>query len=207
MSSGETLSALLSGDTRARDVALLSPEDGRRTTFAELEQAVLRLAGLLRSTGIERNDRVGLVLPNGPELIQMLLAVTMLGAAAAPLNPAYTVDEYAFYLDDLQPRLLVVPAGDMQAARAAAGTATILDLVAADQQRLVLLADGHPIEREQPFDAGGADDLALLLHISGTTSRPKQVPLLQRNLMASARTIASFYELGSEDVSYCAMPL
>jgi oxalate---CoA ligase len=56
-------------------------------------------------------------------------------------------------------------------------------------------------------DTGTAEDIALLLHTSGTTSRPKQVPLLQRNLMSSARTIADFYALGTDDVSYCAMPL
>src|SRR5439155_6667808 len=62
-------------------------------------------------------------------------------------------------------------------------------------------------EREQAFDPGGADDIALLLHTSGTTSRPKQVPLLQRNLMTSARTIATHYQLGPDDVSHVAMPL
>src|SRR5207249_10618030 len=50
------------------------------------------------------------------------------------------------------------------------------------------------------------DDIALLLHTSGTTSRPKQVPLLHRNLVASARSIARFYGLARDDVSYCAMP-
>src|SRR5262249_19213753 len=47
----------------------------------------------------------------------------------------------------------------------------------------------------------------LILHTSGTTSRPKQVPLLQRNLMASTRTIAAHYGLGQADVSFCVMPL
>jgi acyl-CoA synthetase (AMP-forming)/AMP-acid ligase II len=59
--------------------------------------------------------------------------------------------------------------------------------------------NGHP-----PGEPG---DIALVLHTSGTTSRPKQVPLLQRNLMASARTIAAHYQLGTGDVSFCVMPL
>ena len=57
------------------------------------------------------------------------------------------------------------------------------------------------------FEHGPADDVALLLHTSGTTSRPKQVPLRQRNLAYSARSIAGCYGLGPDDVSYCSMPL
>ena len=56
-------------------------------------------------------------------------------------------------------------------------------------------------------EVGEPDDVAIVLHTSGTTSRPKQVPLRQRNLMASTRTIAAHYELGPEDVSFCVMPL
>ena len=60
---------------------------------------------------------------------------------------------------------------------------------------------------ERSFDPGSPEDVALLLHTSGTTRRPKQVPLLQRNLMASLRAIGVHYRLDEADVSYCAMPL
>jgi acyl-CoA synthetase (AMP-forming)/AMP-acid ligase II len=66
--------------------------------------------------------------------------------------------------------------------------------------------DGHPL-RAAGFEPGRPDDPVLLLHTSGTTSRPKQVPLLQQNLTAQARSIATHYALTESDVSYCAMPL
>ena len=66
--------------------------------------------------------------------------------------------------------------------------------------------DGRPL-RAAGFEPGRPDDPVLLLHTSGTTSRPKQVPLLQRNLTAQARSIATHYALTESDVSYCAMPL
>ena len=62
-------------------------------------------------------------------------------------------------------------------------------------------------EKPSTLSVGGPDDVALLLHTSGTTSRPKQVPLLHQNLVASARSIARHYLLTADDVSYCAMPL
>jgi acyl-CoA synthetase (AMP-forming)/AMP-acid ligase II len=147
-------------------------------------------------------------MPNGPEVVQLLLAIATLGAAAAPLNPAYTLNEFVFYLGDVEPRLLVLPAGELAAARAAAAAGTaIVDVVTKGAEPLDLVADGEEIRQGTAFEAGGPDDIGILLHTSGTTSRPKQVPLLQRNLMASSRSIAGHYRLGHEDVSYCAMPL
>jgi oxalate---CoA ligase len=70
-----------------------------------------------------------------------------------------------------------------------------------------LVTSGAPAATERGPEQGGPDDVALVLHTSGTTSRPKQVPLRQRNLMASTRTIGAHYRLGPDDVSFCVMPL
>jgi oxalate---CoA ligase len=204
----QTLAALFAPLDHGQSPALISPEDGRTLSYQVLEQNVLELAGRFASIGVEPGDRVALVLPNGPEFVQILLAVTTLGAAAAPLNPAYTVDEHSFYLEDVKPRVLLVPEGDMQAAREAAGKAVmVVDVLLAKQGPPGLSIDGRLVQERPPFDLGRAEDIALLLHTSGTTSRPKQVPLLQRNLTASARTIAAHYALTGDDVSFVAMPL
>jgi acyl-CoA synthetase (AMP-forming)/AMP-acid ligase II len=195
------LGSLIRGGRRP---ALVCPDDGRTLTHDSLAEVVARLADGLRRHGVAKGDRVAVVLPNGPEIVELLLAVAALGAAAAPLNPAYTETEYRFYLDDLAPRLLVVPAESAGVARAAAGGLPVAELAITSGHDPELGGDGAPGD---PAADGGADDVALLLHTSGTTSRPKQVPLLQRNLVATARRIAAHYELTADDVSYCAMPL
>ncbi len=196
---------LLAGGSDAP--AVRAPEDRFALTYGELAGIVDELAAELASLGVERGDRVALALPPGPEFVELLLAIGALGAAAAPLNPSYTEPEFSFYLDDLRPRALLLSRGELAAARRAAqGDVTIVD---------VSFAPGGPPElsTEGTTTAGAArqdpaaDDVALLLHTSGTTSRPKQVPLRHRNLMASARAIAGHYELSTVDVSYCAMPL
>jgi oxalate---CoA ligase len=186
--------------------ALVTAETGDALSYERFHEEVAALAGRLASVGVGRGSRVALVVPEGPDFLHVLLALVSLGATAAPLNPAYKPDEYAFYLDDLEPELLLVPAGGGESVREAAGDAVRTFEIAPAEQGVSLLAGGSVVEREAPFEPAGADDVALLLHTSGTTSRPKQVPLLQRNLAASARTIAAFYELGT-DVSYVAMPL
>jgi acyl-CoA synthetase (AMP-forming)/AMP-acid ligase II len=200
-----TLASLLeAGAPGAR--AFVTAESGEALTYEQLRTVVDELAASLASLGVGRASKVALVLPDGPQFVRLLLAVTSLGATAAPLNPAYKRDEYEFYLGDLAPELLLLPAGELQAARQAAGGAVqIVDVV--EDGEIVLLRGGEPVGRGEVPERARPDDAALLLHTSGTTSRPKQVPLQQRNLVASARTIASFYELRPTDVSYCAMPL
>jgi acyl-CoA synthetase (AMP-forming)/AMP-acid ligase II len=128
-------------------------------------------------------------MPNCPDLVLLFLAVTALGAAAAPLNPAYTESELRFFLRDIRPRYFLIPAGRPTAAASAAeATSTpVLTVEAGDVGQPDVLAAGRPVRPDRSFERGGPDDVAVVLHTSGTTSRPKQVPLRQRNLMASAR--------------------
>jgi acyl-CoA synthetase (AMP-forming)/AMP-acid ligase II len=201
------LTSLLDSD-RGDATALITADSGDRMTYASLATRVEALAGRLAATGVRRGDRVALALPNGPEFIELLLAAVAIGAAAAPLNPAYTRDEFAFYLEDIDPRILILPVGRIDPARqAAASGPAIADVVLRPGAPPDLIMDGRAAASGVGFEAGGPDDVALVLHTSGTTSRPKQVPLLQRNVMASVRTISAHYALGSADVSFCVMPL
>jgi acyl-CoA synthetase (AMP-forming)/AMP-acid ligase II len=204
----ESLDAILALG-RPEDPALIVPEDGQALTFAQLAERIEVLAGSLAERGVRHGDRVAFALPNGPEVIQLLLAITALGAVAAPLNPAYTHAEFAFYLDDIAPRLVIIPVGGSAAAESAAGDAgiAVLNVQAARNEPPALLAAGEPVRPAAIAERGEPDDVAVVLHTSGTTSKPKQVPLRQRNLMASTRAIAEHYRLGERDVSFCVMPL
>jgi len=198
--------------TTVRD--LLSPDhegpalidvDGRTIDHATLCHQVDRLADAFRSAGLGRNDRLAIVLPNGPEIVITLLAAMTVGCAA-PLNPKYREDEFRFYLDDLKAAAMISMEATAADARAAMPASTIA---------LDLRSDaGIPEIVDQPGPTGstaaeppGPDDLALVLHTSGTTSRPKIVPLRQRNLATSARNIAAHLHLTADDRCLTVMPL
>jgi oxalate---CoA ligase len=203
---GERLTAILDHPDRP---ALLVPEDGQVLTYGQVADRVASLAGSLARAGVRRGDRVALTIPNGPDVIQLLLAITALGAAAAPLNPAYTHSEYLFYLTDIAPRVFVMPTSRPAAASSAAEecSMTVVTARAGGDGPPALLTGDKELSPTTSFEAGQPDDVGVVLHTSGTTSRPKQVPLLQRNLMASTRTVAAHYGLGSADVSFCVMPM
>jgi acyl-CoA synthetase (AMP-forming)/AMP-acid ligase II len=179
---------------------------GPRLTYQELRDEVRRGAEALAGLGLRREQAIGMVFENGPEAIVLFLAVAAVGAAA-PLNPAYTQAELRFYLEDVDAGALIVPPGGAAAARAARPDGTMLVEAAIDTDgRLRVEAPGRTPAAAEPAEPGGGD-VALMLHTSGTTGRPKRVPLRHRNLVASVANIATTYQLGPEDVSLCAMPL
>src|SRR5690348_8884807 len=78
--------------------ALVTAETDDSLSYERLHEEVTGLAERLASVGVGRGSRVALVVPDGPDFLHLLLALVALGATAAPLNPAYKPDEYAFYL-------------------------------------------------------------------------------------------------------------
>jgi len=173
-------------------------------TYQDLADQVDDLAGQLTKLGLGKGDRIAMALPNGPEVIAAFLAASTVGTAA-PLNPSYTQDEFKFYLGDTGARALILPKNNSDEARAAAieGKILIIDVSIDESGRVRFSADG----RLKGNAATTTDDFALILHTSGTTSRPKRVPLSHANLLTSARNIANTYQLTGEDVSLCVMPL
>jgi acyl-CoA synthetase (AMP-forming)/AMP-acid ligase II len=178
-----------------------------RLTYADLAREVEAAARVLAGVGLGREDRIALVFPNSAEGLVMFLAAAWAGAAA-PLNPAYREDEFRFYLEDTRARALVVPpVGAATAARSASGDMPVIEASFDVDGRLLLessIGDGTATSDLPPPDA---EQVALVLHTSGTTSRPKLVPLRHRHLMASIDNIVATYGLGPEDVALCLMPL
>jgi len=184
--------------------AIVVPEHGIRVSYESLRQQVLDMANSLAAAGIRRGDRVAIALPNGLPAIVSFLAASLAGTAA-PLNPAYRYDEFCFFLEDTAARVLICPPDGAAEARLAAAELNIKVLAAE------MTSAGVAHLPEAP--AGGAatlpapDDIALILHTSGSTGHPKRVPLQQANLAVSLANIAETYALGPDDVSFCVMPL
>ena len=156
----------------------------------------------LNAMGIGRNDRVAIVLPNGPEMATAFIAVAAC-ATAAPLNPQYKTAEFEFFFSSLGAKLLLTQAGLQSPARAAAQAAgvPVVELKAAENSQaglFQLFSETVPSEAKLSGLAQ-SDDVALVLHTSGTTSRPKTVPLTQRNLWTSVCNLTKSLQLGTDD--------
>ena len=191
----------------AEDASVVVP-DGPTVDYGGLRDEVERVAETLAAAGVKPGGAVSIVLANGLEFIVTFLAVTRAGAISAPLNPAYTSDEFRFFMEDAGSQLVILPPGAHPGRDAAnqLGIRTI-DASLDDAGRLVLERRGVKLTARRDVPGPSPEDVALFLHTSGTTSRPKGVPLTHGNLVASLNNIAATYELTPDDTSLIVMPL
>jgi acyl-CoA synthetase (AMP-forming)/AMP-acid ligase II len=204
----DTLHALLAKG--ADSAPALGAPDRPALTYGGLRALAQRSVAALNAAGIGRNNRVAIVLPNGPEMAAAFLALGC-GATTAPLNPGYKRDEFDFYLSDLNARALVIQSGLESPARHAAAERNIpvIELVPGEAGAGDFSLHPPTGMAAAPASGGlaGAGDVALVLHTSGTTSRPKIVPLTQANVTASAAHIAASLALTEADCCLNIMPL
>jgi acyl-CoA synthetase (AMP-forming)/AMP-acid ligase II len=204
-----TISELL--QRGADDAPALSSPGGVQLSHKGLRSLVADTIAALATRGIGPGDRVAIVLDNGPEMAAAFLSIGT-AATAAPLNPGYRADEFEFYLTDLRAKLLVVARGKETPAVAVAQKLGVpIARLHAQPERgagtfTLEFVDG-PATTSAPPRAATSDDIALVLHTSGTTSRPKIVPLAHRNVCASAANVANALELTADDRNLVIMPL
>src|SRR5215831_12099460 len=177
-------------------------------TYHRVFSRMKSLAATLHAMGIRRNDRVAVVLPAGSELAVAILAVTYC-ATCAPLNPAYSSDEFETYFVDLDVKALIIWRLPGSPARAIAQKLKISVLeIEPTRGPAVGDFDSAPNESVTAQNVWARpEDVALVLHTSGTTSRPKIVPLTQANMCTSAGNIALSLELTMRDRCLNMMPL
>jgi acyl-CoA synthetase (AMP-forming)/AMP-acid ligase II/acetyltransferase-like isoleucine patch superfamily enzyme/acyl carrier protein len=189
-------------------IAFIAPERPP-LTYGRLLNHVEDTVRAIRAFGLNQNDRVAIVLPNGPEMAVTFVAVAA-GATCAPLNPSYRLKEFDFYISDLTAKALIVwsklntPAREVAQKR----NIPIIELTPhfkgeAGIYELTGRKQASPISG----DFARPGDTALVLHTSGTTSRPKIVPLTQTNICSSGHNIALSFELRENDRCLNVMPL
>ena len=209
----DTIARLL--DRGVADATALSAPGASSLTYGALRTLIADTVGTLHRAGIDAAARVAIVLDNGPEMAAAFLGIGSY-TTVAPLNPGYRADEFEFYLSDLQAELLVVASASASPAVEVANRLgiQIAHLVAHPERgagSFTLELPGTMAARGEAPSRGprraGPNDVALVLHTSGTTSRPKIVPLLQRNVCSSARSVAATLRLTDVDVGLCVMPL
>ena len=205
-----TLKPLLSTGS---DSALAISAPGRSPlNYGALRALVQSTLTTLNAMGVGRNDRVAIVLTNGPEMATCYMACAS-GSTSAPLNPAYRADEFEFYLSDLNAKVLIVEQGSSSPAIAVAQKLglRVVDLVVAEGAPAGSFSlharDGAAVAETASGGFSEASDIGMVLHTSGTTSRPKIVPLSVGNLCSSAAHIRNTLQFTPSDIGLNIMPL
>jgi long-chain acyl-CoA synthetase len=198
------LANMLTAATERNAAGIAVRLDDVELSYATLDAASARVAGLMAAAGIGPGDRVGVMLPNVPYFPVIYYAALRLGATVVPMNVLLKQREVAFYLGDSQARAIFAWHGfaaDAQAGAAAAGTACTL-VKPGDFESLVLTAEPEPAVAE-----AAPQDTAVILYTSGTTGTPKGAELTHANLTRNAQLAASLFSLDRGAVTLGALPL
>jgi acyl-CoA synthetase (AMP-forming)/AMP-acid ligase II len=184
-----TLLDCLSNDSEQTAVIIPHKTTPITLSHSSLLSKTLSFQAKLAALGINPKDAVCISFPNTIEFIIAFFAISFQRAIASPLNPAYKEDEFKFYIEDLNATLLLVPEADSkqkdEAVRAARSCgAGIAEVCYNGEEMVIRVVDTGRLEGRQPagFEKPESNDIALILHTSGTTGRPKAVPLTHRNL-------------------------
>ena len=197
------MAVILSFTVRHDDSPAIVAPGRAPLNYRELAALIDRTAAQLHAAGISREDRVVLIAPNGPEAATGFLGIAA-ACQCAPLNPGYRDSELAFYLEDLKPKLIVHAGERPRAAERLKIPTARMCVDPAAPAGVFSLPDLPPPSLIAP---GPLSATALLLHTSGTTSRPKLVPLTWTNLLESARNVGETLRLTAADRCLNVMPL
>ena len=187
------------------DLIFLTSEKNEKLSYGEFKIFNEKISRQLAATNIISSDRAAIVLPNGPLMASSFLSISSY-MSAAPLNPSYKQEEFEFYLDDLKPKFLLVEPNSKSLAVIAAKN---LDIPVFEMK----ISDNQPLgtfelfDKETDYKNPNDYDEALVLHTSGTTSRPKIVPLSNLNVFTSAVNISKSLKLTADDHCLNIMPL
>lgn len=212
--------------------AVIIPESNLNLTYRQLSSFVGNFQQLFHhpSSPLYNSKKqltIATSLPNGLEFLTAFLGTTISGNVIAPLNSQYKQAEFEFYLDDLKADAIIVPQGIklnsevIKAVKKFPDTKIVeifysperftVDIAVYEDQFIQFATTIYqPFDNKLyqfSYDLALEDKVAMILHTSGTTSRPKQVPLTHLNLTTSFKNIIKTYDLSPSDNSYVVMPL
>jgi long-chain acyl-CoA synthetase len=194
---------LLSRSAGARGDDAAIKVDDHELSYAGLDAASARVAGMLRAQGVETGDRVGVMLPNVAAFPVCYYGALRAGAAIVPMNPLLKEREVAFYLGDSEAGALLAWHQFAEPARAGAQQAGAECVIVEPETFETLLADYEPVEEvaeRQP------DDTAVILYTSGTTGKPKGAELTHDNILRNVEVSVGLFDLDETAVTLGALP-
>src|SRR6185295_3162887 len=197
------LTDLLTQSVAVRPDSVAIKRDDRELTYAELDDAAARVAGLLRAKGVRPGDRVGIMLPNVEYFPVAYFGALRAGAAVVPMNVLLKEREVAFYLSDSGAKVLLAW---HQFADAAHGGAeqTDADCVLVEPGEFeALIGRCDPVAE---VAERASDDTAVILYTSGTTGTPKGAELTHDNLLRNVEVTIGVFGLDERAVTLGALP-
>lgn len=187
--------------------SFIETKDGKQYCYQDLINLTSSIASTLSNAGISKSDRVIFQVNKSPEAIFLYLACIKIGAVAVPLNYAYTASELSYFLDDIEPSMVICdPASPIIKEKLLQTKHNSILLTLNKYGKGTLFNDNNANSFVQTADVVG-DDVACILYTSGTTGKPKGAMITHENLSTNAIAIHKSWEFNSDDILLHALPI
>jgi malonyl-CoA/methylmalonyl-CoA synthetase len=197
----------LFGQHDGSDALFLRFEDGSAWSYAEFLETAARFAHAITENGLKPGDRLAAQVQKTAEALALYAACVQAGVVFLPLNPAYTVGEVTYFVEDSGAKMIVCdPASTSVLTTVAERVGAVLQTLGPDGLGTLSLS-AQRMASSYPTVQRSSDDLAALLYTSGTTGRSKGAMLTQGNLLSNAITLAEAWRFSSSDVLLHALPI
>jgi len=186
----------------------IETKDGEQYSYQELINLTSTIESTIANAGISKGDRVIFQVKKSPEAIFLYLACLKLGAISVPLNNAYTASELSYFLDDIEPGLVVCDPASPIIKENLLHKRENTNLLTLDKHGTgSLFKSSDNINHSvQATDVVG-DDVACILYTSGTTGKPKGAMITHENLSSNALTVHQSWGFNNDDILLHALPI
>ncbi len=188
--------------------------DSFKFTYGQMDAFSSQVASSLKTAGLKKGDRVGLMLPNVPQFVMAYFGILKAGGIVVPMNVLLKAPEVSFYMGDSDSRFLIV--WDDFAGEALKGIANLKSVTTyvalkpgnsdapAGTRNFMELLGGNP---KFDMEATAADDTAVILYTSGTTGKPKGAELTHANLFLNCHFVSHVFQSTPDDVTLVVLPM
>lgn len=171
-------------------------------TYEDLYQKAKEISYLLLKKGIQKNDRIALILDNAPDWIAAFFGILRLGAIVVPLNPEEEIEEIKCSLEHSQSKLILTSSALSFRFKKLGREEN--SIIALDKEKF---SPNHPSRSQQEIPPTiHTDDLAVIAYTSGTISSPKGVMLTHKNLLSQITALKKINLINSDDCIIALLP-
>lgn len=194
----------LQASTRPEQTYLVTPETDQQMSYGQLQLHAQAFSLHLQQAGIQKGDKVAMLLDNGYWTVAIMLGTMYAGAVIVPMNAVAGASVLDYVLDHSDSQLLFVSPHYQEKYSALVGTAA--------SKMTVSIVDQSSFELPESTEnlvlpAISTEDGAVLIYTSGTTGRPKGVQLSHKNVLAGAQNTVDAHQLTDTDRGLCVLPL
>ena len=193
--------------------------EDERITYLELHRRIIRTAGWLQSVGIEKGDRVAVLLHNCPEFLDLYLACTRLGAIFVPINFRSAAPELDYFINNSRPRIFIFDeeyAEKIDSLKLENSLSpivlTCIGAYKGDQNVIDYCKGLSNFENNTsflacPLEPADPEEPQVIMYTSGTTGRPKGAVLTHHKTFFNCLNADIFFKLHFDDVMLIILPL